>query len=40
MYKVFDSVGGLLRVFSTFEQANNFRLVANRPDWKIKREII
>ena len=38
MYKVFDSVGGLLRVFSTFEQANNFRLIADRPDWKVIKE--
>ena len=37
MYKVYDSVGGLLRVFSTFEQANNFRLFANRLDWTIKK---
>ena len=36
MYKVYDSVGGLLRVFPTFEKANNFRLIANRPDWTIK----
>ena len=38
MYKVYYSVGGLLRVFSTFEQANNFRLIANRPDRTIKEE--
>lgn len=38
MYKVYDSVGGLLRVFPTFEQANNFRLAANRPDWKVIKE--
>ena len=38
MYKVYDSVGGLLRVFSTFEQANNFKLTANRPDWKVIKE--
>lgn len=38
MYKVYDSVGELLRVFSTFEQANNFRLIANRPDWKVIKE--
>lgn len=38
MYKVYDSVGGLLRVFPTFKQANNFKLTANRPDWKIIKE--
>ena len=36
MYKVLDSVGGVLRTFSTYENANNFRMLANRPDWKIK----
>lgn len=35
MYKVLDSVGGVLRTFSTYENANNFRILANRPDWKI-----
>lgn len=38
MYKVYDAVGKLLRVFITFKQANNFRLVANRPDWKVIKE--
>jgi hypothetical protein len=36
MYKVYDSVGKVLKIFSTFEQANNFRLIANRLDWTIK----
>lgn len=35
MYKVLDSVRGVLRTFSTYENANNFRMLANRPDWKI-----
>jgi hypothetical protein len=35
MYKVLDSVGGVLRTFPTYENANNFRMLANRPDWKI-----
>lgn len=38
MYKVYDSVGRILRVFSTFKQANNFKLTANRPDWAIIKE--
>ena len=37
MYKVLDACGGTLREFPTFEQANKFRLIANRPDWTIKK---
>jgi hypothetical protein len=36
MYKVLDTCGGTLREFPTFEEANKFRLTANRPDWIIK----
>lgn len=35
MYRVLDTCGGTLREFPTFEQADNFRLIANRPDWTI-----
>lgn len=38
MYRVLDSCGGTLREFSTFKEANKFRVVANRPDWTIKEE--
>jgi hypothetical protein len=38
MYKVYDSVGKVLKIFSTFKQANNFRITANRPDWAIIKE--
>ena len=27
---------GTLREFPTFEEANKFQLIANRPDWTIK----
>lgn len=37
MYKVLDKYGGTLKEFPTFEQANNFRLIANRLDWTIKK---
>lgn len=36
MYRVIDACGGTLREFPTFEQANKFRLIANRLDWTIK----
>lgn len=38
MYRVIDTCGGTLREFSTFEEANNFRLKATRSDWTIKEE--
>jgi hypothetical protein len=36
MYKVLDTCGETIGEFLTFEKANNFRLIANRPDWTIK----
>lgn len=36
MYKVLDTCGGTLREFLTFEEADQFCLMANRPDWRIK----
>lgn len=36
MYKVLDTCGGTLREFPTFKLADNFRNIANRPDWTIK----
>lgn len=35
MYKILDPVKGMLKTFPTYEKANNFRLYANRPDWRI-----
>jgi hypothetical protein len=38
MYKVLDICGGTLREFPTFEEANKFRMLANRSDWTIKEK--
>ena len=38
MYRVLDAFGETLREFSTFEEANKFRLKATRSDWTIKEE--
>lgn len=36
-YGVFDLVGELLRHFSTYEQAETFRISRQRYDWSIKQ---
>lgn len=36
MYKVIDTCGGTLREFPTFEEADQFCLMVNRSDWRIK----
>lgn len=37
LYKVYDNTGHFLAKFETFEQADGFRNLAHRPDWKIRK---
>lgn len=38
MYKVLDSCGGVLRTFPTWSEADKFRQLANRLDWRIEND--
>jgi hypothetical protein len=35
-YKVLDSEGNILRVFTTYEQAMTYKIAMSRFDWLIK----
>lgn len=37
LYRVLDTEGHFLAKFSTFNDALNFKMLANRPDWKISK---
>lgn len=36
MYKVYDSLGNYLKTFSSWEAAQEFKIMCGRYDWKIK----
>lgn len=36
MYKVFDSLGNLMRKFSTYQAASNYKFVFGNSSWTIK----
>lgn len=36
-YGVFDSTGTLLKYFNTWKQAETFKIINGRMDWRIKQ---
>ncbi len=36
MYRVYDSLGNILRVFPTYQQAFTYKIMCGRYDWLIK----
>lgn len=38
MYKVYDSLGNLMRVFSSYQAASNYKSIFGNYNWYIKYE--
>lgn len=36
MVRLYDKYGSFLRAFKSWDEANKFRVIKNRPDWIIK----